>query len=341
MLARARAVTLWNYVDLARCLGADPYEILHRCGLRASALDNPENWLPGTRILEVLEQTAKAAARDDFGVLLGEFRSFGSLGPVSLLLKHETTLRGMIISMIHYRRLLNELLTLRLEERGDEAQLLWSLIPGLRNSQAINLLATIAYRVLVDGAAVGWAPDCVHFRHSAPIHIAAFRRVFRCRIEFNSDFDGLSFRSEFLESRNAFGDAELAEHAKKLLNLLPGIMGSPTTSERARATITFLLTRGEADAENVADLLGLSSRTLHRRLRSEGSTFAGVLNAVRNELVERLLRDSTHSVGEIAELMGFAAVSSFTRWFTLQFGMPPRDWRRQAQQKPQAPDSGQ
>jgi AraC-like DNA-binding protein len=328
LLARARAVTLWHYPDLARCLGADPYAILDRSGIQASALNDPENWLPGKQILNVLEETARATGRDDLGVLLGETRSFASLGPVSLLLKHETRLRDVITSMTHYRRLINELLTLKLEEHGAETLVHWSLIPGLRSSQGVNLMATIAYRVLVDGTAINWVPECLHFRHAAPVNRAAFHRVFRCRLEFDSEFDGLSFRSEYLDRENIFGDAELAAHARSLLDLLPGVRRTESTAERAKGTIAILLPKGEANSENVARSLGLSTRNLHRRLGAEGETFGGLLKAVRRELVARQLKDSSHSITAIAELSGFSAVSAFTRWFTAQFGMPPREWRR-------------
>jgi len=328
LLPRARAVTLLNYPDLARALGVDPYAILARAELRASVLGDVENWLPGKQILEVLEETARSAGRDDFGVLLGEFRSFASLGPVSLLLKHEVTLQTVIEAMIEYRRLLNELLHLKLDQQGDDALLIWSLIPGLRSSQGVNLLATIAYRVLVDWTAVGWQPDCIHFRHAAPANREAFNRVFRCPIEFDSEFDGLSFRTRSLELGNAFADAELAAHARTLLNLMPGVRRPESTSERARATIALMLPKGEANVSSVSRSLGLTVRSLQRRLDLEQLTFSTLLNDVRRELAARYLRDSAHSSTAIAELTGFSALSSFSRWFATEFAMSPRDWKR-------------
>ena len=332
MLPRARAVSLWNYPELARCLGVDPYAILVHAGLRASALDDVENWLPGQQVLDVLEKTAQSTQRDDFGVLLGEFRSFASLGPVSLLLKHEVSLRSLIASMVQYRRLLNELLHLRLEEHGDEALLMWSLIPGLKSTQGVNLLATIAHRVLVDQTAIDWRPDCVYFRHAPPKYLASFTRVFACPIVFNSDFDGMSFRSKSLDLKNGYGDPELAAHARTLLNLMPGVRKEQTVSETAKATIAVMLPNGEADTGNVARCLGMTVRTLQRRLRDEGSTLGTLLNDVRKELAQRYLAHSTQSNTAVAELMGYSTLSSFTRWFVSEFGMPPGEWRRARRQ---------
>ena len=332
MLPRARAVSLWNYPELARCLGVDPFAILIRAGLQPTSLDDAENWLPGQQVLDVLEESAQSAQRDDFGVLLGELRSFASLGPVSVLLKQEVSLRTVITSMIEYRRLLNELQQLRLEQHGEEALLIWSLVPGLHSTQGVNLLATIAYRVLVDQTAINWRPDCVHFRHGPPKNIATFARLFACSLEFNSDFDGMSFASKSLDLANGFGAAELAGHARKLLNLMPAIRQHQTTIERARAAVALLLPKGEADGENVARCTGMTVRTLQRRLRAEGETFGSVLNEVRRESVARYLADSTHSITAVAELVGYSTLSSFTRWFVSEFKIPPREWRRKRQQ---------
>ena len=321
-------MTLLNYPELARCFRVDPYAMLLRAGLQASALNDADNWLPGEHVLRVIDETADKAQRDDFGVLLGEFRSFGSLGPVSLLLKHEITLRDVIESMIVYRRLINELLNLRLEINGQGSRLLWSLVPGLRSSQGVNLLATMAYRMLVRTTAIAWEPECIHFRHKAPAHAAAFARVFECPLEFDSSFDGMSFSSNSLTSRNAYGDPELAAHARRLLDLIPTIRHKESIVDRARATISLLMQSGQPGATNVASCLGISLRTFQRQLRCEGETFSRLLDDCRRDLSVRYLAESNHSVTAVAQLAGYSTLSAFSRWFVSEFGMPPGKWRK-------------
>jgi len=333
LLARARAVTLTNFLGLARCLGVDPHAMLARSGLSAGALGDPENWLPSRQVLDLLEETAATTGRDDFGVLLGEFRSFASLGPVSLLLRHEVTLRSIIGAMIEYRRLLSELLHLRLEVHGDDSILFWNLVPGLRSSQGINLLATIGYRVLIDGTAVHWHPECVHFRHGRPHDVAAFQRVFSCPIEFNSEFDGLTLKTRSLDLLNDFADAEMAAHARRLLNLLPGQRGEESAVERTRGTIALLIQSGQTDVTDVARCMGLTKRSLQRRLKAEGHSCSGLLNDVRRELAVRYLGNSSNSSSAVAELVGYSSLSAFTRWFVSEFGKPPGEWRQQLQRQ--------
>ncbi len=328
MLARARAVSLTGYCEIARHVGLDPFAMLSRAGLHPSALNDPENWLPASRILRLLDDSARHSGRDDFSILLGECRTFGSLGPVSLLLRHERDLRSTIMAMIKYRSLLNELLQLDLHITGPTAILEWNLIPGLRSSHGINLVATVAYRVLIDGAEFHWQPECIHFRHRAPVNSASFARVIRCPIEFDSAFDGMSFSSKSLDFANRSADPELAAHASRLLDLLPAIRRHDTLEERARAMIPMLLANGRVDAQGLADLMGLTLRTLQRRLLDEGKPFRAVLSEVRRELAVRYLGDSDQSIGSIASLLGYSTQASFARWFVTEFGESPSQWRK-------------
>ena len=327
MLARTRAVALTNYRDVARSVGLDPYAMLRRSGLDQGALNDPENWLPAGRVLALLEDSARESQRDDFSVLLGECRTFASIGPVSLLLKHELTLREVITAMIEYRFLLSELLYLRLLEDASTAFLEWSLIPGLRSSTAVNLLATVLYRGLVDVGNFHWQPDCVHFRHAAPRHLRTFERVFRCRLEFDSDFDGMSFHPSCLDLHSRCADPGLTVHARRLLSLLPSIRRGDSITDRTRNIIPSLLTEGAVTAERMAEYLGLSIRAYQRRLAAEGSSFSVLLYEARRELAVRYLSNSNQSLINIAQLIGFSTQSSFTRWFKSEFGMPPHKWR--------------
>jgi AraC-like DNA-binding protein len=319
---------LTNFDAVARYVGLDPYVLLRQAGLNPSILADPENWIAAEQALGLLEDCALQSERDDFGILLGDCRTFGSLGPVSLLLRHESTLGAVIASAEEYRKLLNELLELQIHDDGRSAVLEWSLIPGLGSSQGINLLATIAYRVLVDGAGCIWQPDCIHFRHSEPTHLSTFYRIFRCSLEFNSAFDGMSFASPCLDLPNDFADPELAVHVRRLLDLMPGIRRDDTMSQRVATAIALLISNGQADIESVAQCIGVPVRTLQRRLISEGQSFSNLLGETRRELAMRYLSNSNQPITAVAQLTGYSALSSFTRWFVSEFGMSPKKWRK-------------
>ena len=99
-------------------------------------------------------------------------------------------------------------------------------------------------------------------------------------------------------------------------------------------TIAMLLPHGPARYDLVATQLGMSPRTLARRLSSEGSSFAEILEKVRSALAQRYLADRALPISEIAWLLGYAEISAFTRAFHRWTGMSPRAAR--ARQGPAA-----
>jgi AraC-like DNA-binding protein len=74
--------------------------------------------------------------------------------------------------------------------------------------------------------------------------------------------------------------------------------------------------------------VGLSARTLHRRLAEAGTSFEKLLDETRRELAAEYVRRTDYSVGEVAYLLGFAETSSFNRAFRRWTGKSPSEFRR-------------
>jgi AraC-like DNA-binding protein len=94
--------------------------------------------------------------------------------------------------------------------------------------------------------------------------------------------------------------------------------------------IVLLLPHGKAQVDEVATRLGMSRRTLGRRLASEGLTFASVLADLRVDLAKRQLRDGSLAISQIAWLLGYREVSAFTHAFKRWTGKTPREVRTAA-----------
>src|SRR4051812_14854037 len=99
---QVRAVTLTNYIPIARSVGLDPYSVLAEVGIDPRRLAKPEARLPPAAVSRLLEDSACRSGTEAFGLLLSEARSFASLGPLSLLLRHERRLRDVIARSIEY-----------------------------------------------------------------------------------------------------------------------------------------------------------------------------------------------------------------------------------------------
>lgn len=111
---------------------------------------------------------------------------------------------------------------------------------------------------------------------------------------------------------------------------LATLKSTASTAERLRAVLLESLPSGRANIADVSQRLGVSARTLQRRLRAEDSNFNGVLASVREQLARHYLASTELSCNEIAFLLGYEEPNSFFRAFQGWTGESP-ERHRQAQ----------
>ncbi len=327
MLPRVRAVSLFNYIEIAASVGLDPYLLLRDAQIDPALLAHPENWLGARPVGDLLERSARDSDRDDFALLLAECRTFASLGPISLVLKHQETLGQVIARLQEYRTRLNDVIGLALAVSEDVAIVQWTVVPEFAGPQIECLVSAVGYRALTEAMGRSWKPECVHFAMARPVEIQSYQRFFQCDLHFGAPFNGLSFNAGQLDIRNRGSDPALAQHAERLLKLIPAPEESVT--DKSRHALYLLLPAGRADLVSVARNLGIGCRSLQRELEVEGTTFGALLRETRRELALRYVSANTHRVGEVAHLVGYSSPGSFSRWFAGEFGTTPLLWRAQ------------
>ena len=341
MEPRVRAAALTNYFEVARFVGLDPAQMMRDQGINPATLADPEQLIAGPPVGALLEESARQSGCMSFGLLLAECRTLPSLGPISLLLRHQGTAREAVNAMLSYQRLMSEVLDFSIEDAGEMSTIRTDLAPGFRLRQAIELVMGLVCRTVSEVVGGRWHPESAHFVHDAPADLSVHRRVFQCPLVFQSGFNGFACPTASLDAPNPAADSIMARHAKRYLDLLVPDLADGSITERARRSLYLLLPRGRATLEQTADNLGLHPRTLQRLLEKEGRTFAVLLNEVRREAALRYLSGSSHNVTAIAQMTGYASPSSFTRWFAAEFGMAPAHWRAEERQETEVPDQGQ
>ena len=116
----------------------------------------------------------------------------------------------------------------------------------------------------------------------------------------------------------------LDRHAEELLAKYP-----PRDSliDQVRNVIADEFRGGEPSLERIADHLGLTPRTLQRKLQELGTSYNDVLDQMRRQLAERYLREPQMAICEVAYLLGFSESSSFHRAFKRWTGVTPKEFR--------------
>jgi AraC-like DNA-binding protein len=328
MLGCIRGATLTGYPDLARSLGLDPRRLMAEVGLDFADLAVPDKWIPAAPAARLLELSARRSGREDFALLLTEYRGLATLGPLSVVVQQEPDLRAALRLFVDYVHVYTGVLDLRLIEGDNRATLQFWLKLGepapLR--QALDVVTGSATGVIRALVRSDWQPLSVYFAHPAPADLATYRRIFGPGLTFDHEFTGLRLPARDLDAPIAAADAALRPYTQLFWQTIAP--PRPTTPvDQVGELAEVLLPLGRCSLPEVSRALGLEPRTLRRRLADRGQTFTSVVNATRMRLAERYLANERYSLTAVSGLLGFAAPGAFTRWFHEQAGISPSQWR--------------
>jgi AraC-like DNA-binding protein len=218
-----------------------------------------------------------------------------------------------------------------LNEQGTSATLVFEVPLGTRVCQRFHAEITLAglFR-MVQFFGGGGGIDRVSFEHSRPDHAAEYERLFQGRERFDQRASGVRFDSELLDRPQVHADtafhAALEVHAQQRVSQLDG-----QTSYRDRV-LQYLLERATVEQRQemitTAQALGVSVRTLRRRLEFEGVTYSELSKEALANRAQRLVTDASRTIDETAYLLGFSDRSAFHRAFKRWTGMTPNEYRR-------------
>jgi AraC-like DNA-binding protein len=324
MIGLIRSASLTHYAEVARHAGLDPYRMLSEFGLPPRCLAEPELMIAIDAVRRLLEASAERSGVEAFGLLMAKARRLSNLGPLGLLIREQPTMRLALDEFVRHSKRLNEALFLTIEEAGDVVVLREELIVGHSGSvrQSTELAIGVAFRMLRAFLGSEWRPRRVCFAHGAPAERSMHEGVFGRHVEFRHDFNGIVCASADLEVVNPDADPQVARLARQMLEARPVSKAADMTT-RVRELIVMLLDGGTCTVDRVARHLGVDRRTVHRHLAREGTTFSGLVDAVRRELAERYVDEQHRSLAEVSALLGFAAPSGFSRWYRQRFNAKP------------------
>jgi AraC-like DNA-binding protein len=265
-----------------------------------------------------------------FGLHLAELYRPGVFGVLDYLAHSSRTLHEALSYLCRYNRLLQDAAETLLTIEGDRV-VIWQRVvgetwlpPELVEHAMANLI--VIGRVLTGTELI---PLEVCFRHPAPAYSAEHDRLFKTKVRFRSDRDAIVLDAAALELPLTHADPHLCSildrHAHKLLQELPRVA---QLSARVRELVAAELKNGSFTAEQIAQQLHVSGRTLHRRLKEENAIYYELVDDVRRGLTERYLNDPDMSLEQIALLVGYSEASAFRRAFRRWHGVSPARYRK-------------
>jgi AraC-like DNA-binding protein len=323
-----RSAVLSNYVEVARSVGLDPYRMISEFRLPPACLKDPEVKVSAATVGRLLEESAQRSGKLDFGLRLADQRTVANLGALALLVREQPTIRKALDVLVGYMFLHSESLLLNMREH--DGKVILSLAIDVDRPvpirQSVELGIGFLHRSFQQLFRQHWRPQIICFTHAAPPKKDVYRKFFGTDIEFNQDFNGIVCASRDIDAAVPAADTKMVRHVQQYLDTLASRRNA-SMSASVRECIYTMLPSGLCSADSVAARLGVDRRTVYRHLAREGKTFSSLMDSVRAELVTRYIDNRDRPLASLAELLGFSALSAFSRWFRTRFGCSVSEWR--------------
>jgi AraC-like DNA-binding protein len=305
--------------------------LLSRVELTTDQINDPEKRIDASNQIAFLTIAADVLNDDFLGLGLAEEFDCRDLGLLYYVMASSDTLGDAWKRASRYSRLTNEAILLQYREAPEPAlRLSYSGIPRHADRQQIEFCIVAMVRVARLLSGRQFFPKGVSMIHARSTGLSKLARFLGKNIEFGSDADEIAFPAGSARWALVNADPRLN---KILLNVCEESLNSRkrnTGPFRAKVenAIAPLLPHGQAHAHVVATKLGMSERTLSRRLAEEGVTFIEILQQLKASLASRYLEDESMPISRIAWLLGFEDASSFSHACRRWTGKSPRQLRR-------------
>lgn len=328
-----RADTLRGFRELADELGGDGESLLREAGIDPAALRDPDSYIPYRRFVAALESAAKTLQRPDFGIRLAQRTGAEMLGPLSVAMHNADTPREALALAQRFLHFHNPSLYLAITRFDGDYDLICLEVRmrrALRHPQSFERGVLIIHRFL--GAVCGPAYKAkeVHFTHAALSPASVYREAFRVAPIFNAAENGIVAARTLLDKPQLTKNAQLRHIAEHYLeSVAPRTPANDAIAATARVIVLRLMrANGACTQDDLARALGLHERTLQRRLKAEDTSFEMLRDDVRRELAQSYLAQRNVPLAQVAEMLGYAEASAFTRAARRWFGKTPREVRR-------------
>lgn len=314
--------------------GISRASLLKGTGLESRDLSEPGGISDAQHIC--LLRNALQLSRDPvLGLALGTHRPISTFDSVGFAMLCSETLREAILMGCQYQkvsgRFSGRLVFLSLRTEGDEAVL------EVEAAVAPDDLVLFAVEDMLGSilSVTRWVTGRplplreIRCGFPRPAHDEAYRQYFPCPVVFDAPRTQVRFDAAFLDTRLPMASSHAARvyraQCEKLIN---ADAGDENEWVRNIRTEILMFSDRPVPLEECAARLGVSPRTLRRRLEEQGMSYKGIVDDVRAGLARSYLKSSRLSVDSIAERLGFSDPTSFTRAFRRWTGMSPREFRK-------------
>lgn len=324
------AVYLRQIAAQVAALGADVDRWLLGAGLRASELDALENGIELAVFRALIVQAMELTGEPALGLLVGQrlpMQTHGSLGYAALSCG---SIRQALDLFASFTRTRFSLVDVTVVERRDEVRVRVVAEPSLGAAiRPVLEAVSMATKDILDTISMGACPARYFaFAFDAPEYAPFATQLLGCELRYRSTWSGIALARKGLEAPLRAADPLAFREAVRICEReLARIATTDTFEGRVRRSV-IEHHNGVPSLELCARMLGVTPRTLHRRLAAEGTSFRAIIEAVRSQLARELIDSKRFSLQEVAYRLGYTDFANFRRAFKRWEGVAPSVFAR-------------
>ena len=339
-LGHAASPAVLQYLKAAKDYGISPETVLIENQIDLELLNNNVKRISGEAFQQIIQYLIEKTQDPCFGLKTSRYVQAGSYSVLGYMVMNCKSLKEALHKTPEYERLVGDMGTTELKtlENGD-TEMRWFCNysnPEVRRHMIGNVLGSWVNfaRFLVDRP--DGNPRKIYFEFEQPDSrsILQYQSMFKCPIYFNAPFSCLVIDEKLINLPLRQPDERLLKTLESHADILMAdISDKQPLPMQTKNVIRGLLLEGIPRKEMVAKRLGLTERTLQRRLQQFDCSYQQILDEIRQDQAKELLIQTELSIQDIAVKLGFSEPRSFHRSFKNWLGLTPGEYREQHQNK--------
>jgi AraC-like DNA-binding protein len=312
-------------------IGSPTERLLQQAKVPIFALEDPEALIPLYQSCVFVEQAARLEGIENLGILVGQKTQIADLGLFGHLLCQSLTLYELLTTLEQTVNTFDSGEQVWIVQQGDQVWLhhRFNSLPTLENQQArlYNMMLYLKAFQLVLGQE--WRPLAMQLQVNPSRSLTDIKPFADSQLYFAQSSSAIIF-SRSLFSSPLKQPAPLHTAAYQFdYETLQSSAPSPDFLESLRQLLRSLLRDGYPDIALAAEIAGMSSRSLQRRLAENDLSYSHLVEKVRFKRAVNLLQDADIKLIEISAELGYTDAANFTRAFKRWAGISPREFRNQ------------
>lgn len=324
----SKASTLARLDEFCAKYEIDYREILAEAKLSADVLDNPENLVSFSRVAQLLESGARRSGQPLFALEYGIFQGTAVYGRLLYVISNAQTVGESLKELVRYYPLHSSAGEICVEIEGNLAIMKYDpvMLHGSLNHYATDRAIGIGRALLKMLLGSAWQPRGAYFQSAPKAPSSAYQRLLGVAPQFNSTVNALAFDAELLDRPLSESDPLLHKLIREHFDRMEEL-STRELPAYVQTLIKKFLPEGLVTVEKIAKDMMLSSRSLQRYLAAEGTSFQELLDSTRRSMAEHYLLESSISLTQLADMLGYADLATFSRAYRRWYGVSPRQWR--------------